>query len=158
MANGKEESKLGYVKEAAASFNEIMANSQKNALDNFNRPHKGELFVLHFLELRSAPVLPSELSAALQSSTARISALLGALEKKGQIERDIDKSNRRNILVTITAAGRRRIEREMREMRGHLIRIFTEMGEADTAAFLSLTRRFFELFQKHLPPCPGDHD
>lgn len=152
MAIQRETHNLDYVQQAVTAFHEIMSNNRRDMLENINRGNKGELFVLHFLSMHGdAPVLPSELSAALQASTARISALLGALEKKGQIERNIDKSNRRNILVTITEAGRLRAEAEMREMKQHMSRVFTDMGETDTVELIRLMRRFFELGQKHLP-------
>lgn len=86
-----DENSLDYAEKAFAAFNEIMSSSRKDMVENINRANKGELFVLHFLAVRNTEVLPSELSTALQASTARISALLGALEKKGQIVRDIDK-------------------------------------------------------------------
>jgi len=144
----KEESSLNYVENAVLSYGEIMSKNHKDRIENLNRANKGELFVLQYLSMRDTQVLPSELSAALQASTARISALLGALEKKGQIERDIDKSNRRNILVTITGAGRERVESEMKKIREYMSLIFTEMGEADTAEYLRLTKRFFDISQK----------
>lgn len=138
-----------YADRAFFAISEIMSGNRKNMMDNMSRANKGELFVLHFLTARHGHVLPSELSAALQSSTARISALLGNLEKKGQIEREIDKSNRRNILVTITEAGRIRALNEMNEMRQSVTRVFLEMGETDTAEFIRLTRQFFKLSQKY---------
>ncbi len=144
-----------YVKEAIISFHEIMLNNRRNTMESFNRTNKGELFVLRFLLRRNnKEVLPSELGAALRSSNARISALLGVLEKKGQIRREIDQNNRRNILVTITKAGRERIKEELAEMQGFMARIFTDMGEAETREFIRLARRFSELARKHLPDLP----
>ena len=142
---------LRYEESAYIMMNQIMSNTHKNMIDNINRANKGELFILHFLTICEAPVFPSELSAALQASTARISALLGNLEKKGQIEREIDKNNRRNILVTITEAGRERADAEMQEMKNSMTRVFIEMGEADTAEFIRLTKQFFALSEKHMP-------
>jgi DNA-binding MarR family transcriptional regulator len=142
---------MDYAEKAFITLNEIMSNSKKDMFENINRVNKGELFVLHFLSMRKTVVIPSEISAALNASTARISALLGALEKKGQIEREIDKSNRRNILVSITEAGRKRAEAEMIETRKGMKLIFVEMGEKDTEEFIRLTKRFFELSQKNMP-------
>ena len=140
-----------YANRAFISFLDIMSGHQKNnSMEHLNRANKGELFVLQFLTMQSATVLPSELSAALQSSTARISALLGSLEKKGQIEREIDKNNRRNILVTITDAGRKRVESEMQEMQRNVTQVFIEMGESDTEEFIRLTKLFFDLSEKRL--------
>lgn len=151
MVSGNEENSLSYAEKAFVTLNEIMSKKQNDMLENINRPNKGELFVLHFLSMRKTAVIPSELSAALNASTARISALLGNLEKKGQIVRDIDKSNRRNILVTITEEGRKRAETEMKEIKSLMTRVFIDMGEEDTADFIRLTSQFFELMQKYLP-------
>lgn len=156
MSAKQEESSLHYAEKAFIAFHEIRSSSQKDMMENINRVNKGELFVLHFLVMHNRAALPSELSAALQSSTARISALLGVLEKKGQIVRDVDKNNRRNILVTITESGRSRVKKEMREMKHRMIQVFTDMGEADTAEFIRLTRRFSQLMQKHMSPAPKD--
>ena len=140
----------GYVSNAIVRFNGIMSNVQKDIHEKMNRANKGELFVLHFLSMNNTAVLPSELSVALNSSTARISALLGSLEKKNQIERNIDKNNRRNILVTITEAGRVRVKTEMTEIEENLAYVFMEMGEANTAEFLRLSEQFFGLMEKHV--------
>ena len=153
MSLDNKESKLNYVDKAVLRYAKIMSSNHKDRFENLNRANKGELFVLHFLSSHNEQVNPSELSAALRSSTARISALLGALEKKGQIERDIDKTNRRNILVTITDSGRKRVKNEMGMIRDSMSHIFNEMGEKDTEDFLRLTKRFFEIMQKHAEDC-----
>ncbi|MCL2747553.1 MAG: transcriptional regulator [Oscillospiraceae bacterium] len=144
---------LRFADKATREFNEIMASNQKDMLESINRANKGELFVLHFLAAHEAHVIPSALSAAMHASTGRISALLGVLEKKGQITREIDKSNRRSILVTITKSGRERAETEMKSIKESLSRVFMEMGEEETALFLRMIRRFFELSQKHMHAC-----
>ncbi|MDR0315123.1 MAG: transcriptional regulator [Oscillospiraceae bacterium] len=140
-----------FATKAFIEFNKIMSNGQKDMFENINRANKGELFVLHFLSTHKTQVIPSEISTALHATTGRISALLGSLEKKGQIEREIDKTNRRNIIVTITDAGRERVETEMKVINESLSQIFIEMGEADTIEFLRLIRIFLVLAQKHLP-------
>ena len=147
----------GYVKEALLSFGEIMDSSHRKVVEDFNRAGKGEMFALHFIYMRSEPVLPSELSAALRSSMARISALLGSLEKKGQVKREINPADRRNILVTLTEAGRQRARREMDYRQTCMAGIFKEMGEADTREFVRLTKLFIELTAKHMRP-PGTAD
>jgi len=150
MMEAKQNGGLGYIDKAFTAYGEIMSSCNRGMLENINRANKGELFVLHYLSERNAQVLPSELSAALNASTGRISAVLASLERKGQIERDIDKTNRRNILVTITEEGLKRAETEMKEIRRKITHVFTEMGEADTAEFIKLTKEFWELMQKYM--------
>lgn len=142
---------LHYADQAFITLSRLMSNNKKDMLEHMNRAHKGELFVLQFLAKSKTEALPSELSSALHASTARISALLGSLEKKGQIRRDIDTRNRRNILVTITDAGRKRVKVEMLNMKASMTQVFIDMGEADTAEFLRLLKRFIELSQSHMP-------
>lgn len=144
-------SSLSFADKAFIELSGIISSGPKDMFEKINRINKGELFVLHFLATHKNKVLPSELSIALHATTGRISALLAHLEKKGQIEREIDKSNRRNILVTITEAGREREEIEMKSIKEALSGIFVEMGETDTLEFLRLMKRFSELTQKHVP-------
>lgn len=144
-----------YVKEAIASFHSIMASNRKGAMEKLNRVNKGELFVLNYLASSRDTVLPTELSGALKSSNARISVLLGVLEKKGHIERSIDTEDRRNVLVSITATGRERVAREMRKMRGCMLEVFTGMGEEDTREFIRLVKVFLTLMYKHMPDGQG---
>ena len=136
---------------------EDMMSCRENVMgqmEQMGRHGKGELFILKHMHDKNAAVTPSEISDVMHTSTARISAALGSLERKGQIKREIDTTNRRNILVTITEDGRRRIRSDMEKMRGQMIAVFTEMGEQDAAEFVRLTKRFFqlthELFEKRL--------
>jgi DNA-binding MarR family transcriptional regulator len=109
---------------------------------------KGEVFVLKCLAGRENAALPSELSAAVGSSAPRVAAVLGSLEKKGQIIRDIDKTDRRKILVTITEAGRERAARENEAVQKVLRDIFREMGANDTREFIRTLERFLETASK----------
>jgi len=133
------------IEEAVATMQEMMSGNRRCMMEQMERNGKGECFILKYLSDKSTAILPSEISDAMHASTARISAALNTLEKKGQIYREIDKTNRRNILVTITEAGRQRIYAEIRMTRDYLIRIFTEMGEQDTTELLRLLKRFFEI-------------
>ena len=141
---------LDYVEKACFELHDLMAKNKKNMLENINRINRGELFVLHFLSMQKVAMIPSEISVALDASTARISALLGVLEKKEQIKRDIDINDRRSILVTLTEAGHLRVETEIVKLKENMTHIFAEMGKKDAMEFIRLTKWFFELSQKHL--------
>jgi len=136
---------MGGIEEAVDAINEIMAGSRKNMMEQMGRGGKGELFILKYLCEKNSAVIPSEISGAMHTSTARISAALGSLEKKDQIRREIDKNNRRNILVTITERGRERSLSEMLQMQKKLKSIFTEMGERDAYELVRLIKCFFEI-------------
>jgi len=141
--------RLSSIEELVDSLGELM--SRGKVMDEFNRSGKGEIFILRYLYTKESPASPSELSEALNSSTARISAALRTLEKKGQIHREIDTTNRRFILVTITEEGRERIRANMQRMQNHLIQVLTVMGEKDAREFVRLSTRFFEIAQSTMP-------
>ena len=136
--------------------------SYDNLMDDLKRPSKGELFILGYLLNKNAPAPPSELSEALKSSNARISNALSTLEKKGQIHREIDTSNRRFILVSLTEVGRERIETMLHQMRAHMLEVLTEMGKDDAEEFVRLLKKFFEIMKRNMPGksenknCPCD--
>ena len=135
---------MNKIEEAVNSLEEMMSG-RKNPMEQMGRSGKGELFILKFLCDKNSAVIPSEISEAMHSSNARISAALGSLEKKGQIHREIDISNRRNILVTITEEGHERIRSNMNQMREGMISVFTEMGEDEAVEFVRLIKRFSEI-------------
>ena len=140
---------MSSIEELVDSLSELM--SRRKVMDEYNRSGKGEIFILRYLYTKEAPASPSELSEALCSSTARISAALRTLEKKGHIHREIDTTNRRFILVTITEEGRERIRANIQRMQNHLIQVLTEMGEKDAREFVRLSMRFFEIAQSTRP-------
>ena len=83
--------------------------------------------------------------------------MLGSLEKKGLVKREINTADRRNIFVTLTESGSQRARREMDNRQTCMAGIFKEMGEKDTRDFIRLTKRFVELAAKHMRP-PGDDE
>jgi len=138
---------MNKIEEAVASLGEIMSSSRVNMMGQMSRSGKGELFILKYLydkDTNGTEVIPSEISNVMHTSTSRISAALGALEKKGQIHREIDTSNRRNILVTITEEGRKRTVSEMEQIQGQMVNIFTKMGEQNAVEFTRLLRLLFD--------------
>ena len=70
-----------------------------------SRAVQGEKQVLHCIAEEGSSLRPSDISEKMGISTARIAATLNALEGKGQVTRRIDESDRRRILVELTAEG-----------------------------------------------------
>ena len=76
---------------------------------------KGEPFAVQEL-YRKGPLTPSQLASSMKTTTGRVSTLLSALEKKGQITRESDPDDRRVVHVNLTEAGRERAERQRESM------------------------------------------
>lgn len=142
---------MSYIEEAIESLKSVMLGGRGNLLEVLSRAYKGEEFVLKYLASRMSTTLPTELSEALHSSMARILSILGVLEKKGLVVREIDRGNRRNILVTLTDKGRELAALQERKMRNYMERTLVELGEADTKEFVRLIERVSEISQKINP-------
>ena len=132
------------IEEAFDELQRAISRNRSGMMEQMWLGGRGEHFILKFLSEKNSAVFPSEISGEMQASTARISAALGSLEKKGQIHREIDKNNRRNILVTITESGRARCREETGWVRRHMIGALAEMGERDAAELVRLLKLFFE--------------
>jgi len=108
----------------------------------------GEMFILNYLVFRETDVLPGELSAAMNTSTARVAMALKSLEAKGLIHRRVDPEDRRKILVSITDIGRELIRSERQEMHDKMVDILRELGEADALEYLRIVERITEISKK----------
>lgn len=136
------EEKIGTYTDDAIRELEKIINS--NAFDEFTKITKGETFVLKMLFKRKEAVSPTELSKSLNSSKARISAILNSLDKKGEIKREIDLQNRRNIKVTLTEAGKEHIIQEIENAYNLFEKYFTKLGEKDSKEFIRILKKISE--------------
>lgn len=87
----------------------------------------------------------SEVREYLSISKGAVSQMLGSLEKKGFISRDIDKSNRRKIIITLTADGRKILERQYNEFSERLEEIIDRLGEDDTRQMIQIVNRMIDI-------------
>jgi DNA-binding MarR family transcriptional regulator len=86
----------------------------------------------------------SDLAAAERVRPQSMAQTVGDLEGEGLVDRKPDPDDRRRALVTITEAGKSRIEADRRAREGWLVKAFEEMPEADLAAIertLEILRR-----------------
>lgn len=112
----------------------------------------GEMFILNYLNFRQGEALPSELSAAMNTSTARVAMALKSLESKGLIERHADSKDRRKVIVSITDQGRELVESERRDMHQRMVALLTELGEEDARAYIRLAEKIAEISERIFGP------
>ncbi|MCH4160222.1 MAG: MarR family transcriptional regulator [Bifidobacterium sp.] len=132
---------MTFADDAYRDLIQYAAKKHSEMMERMSRDMKGEPFVLAQLG-HHGTMTPSELAAGLGSSSARISAVLASLEKKGLITRDIDREDRRNILVSLTDEGRAQGQKRHEEMHSAICWIFEQMGERKTKQFIKLTKEF----------------
>lgn len=115
-------------------------------------PHKkifesmrGELFALQSIARRGGEVLPGEICGDMEVSSARVAATLNSLENKGLITREIDKSDRRQILVRITQKGEELADEHMQDILQDATMILRLLGEHDAKEFIRIIGRLVEI-------------
>ena len=106
---------------------------------------QGEAFVLHYVSRRGGNVLPGEISQEMDVSSARIAAALNSLEKKGLIIREIDRSDRRQILVAITQKGKNAAEDHYRTVLGIAGQMLELLGEDDAKDYVRIMKKLAEV-------------
>ena len=82
-----------------------------------------------------------DVQSCLCISKAGVSKMLGALEKKGYLVRDIDRSNRRNIIITLTARGCEVIKRLEGIVDDYLTEYASSLGEDDLKQLILIIDR-----------------
>lgn len=115
----------------------------------------GEGFALLLLREADKLLLPSELSAELNVSTARITALLNALESKQMILRQPDPDDRRKTRICLTAAGRSQADLIFNEIRCNAVYALSHLSEQDASDFLRILRRILAIAEDIPYPFPG---
>jgi DNA-binding MarR family transcriptional regulator len=139
---------MSFAEEAEQELIRLMVENRNSAFSKFEKSNQGENIVIKFLYRHGKPTSPKHLAESLNLSSARIAVVLGSLEKKGQIVRNIDPNDRRRINVTLTECGKEAAKREKKQMRDKIVQIFKQMGEEDTKQFLELIAKFVDYAQK----------
>ncbi|MDR1628910.1 MAG: MarR family winged helix-turn-helix transcriptional regulator [Oscillospiraceae bacterium] len=118
---------------------------------NHTRPQRrmrecmqGEAFVIQFLSHAQRPVIPSEISATMGISSARIAAALGSLENKGLVTRRINPSDRRRILVELTGEGEAMAKEHHQMVLEHMTKMLSLLDETDATEYVRLTGKLAE--------------
>ena len=106
---------------------------------------RGEIFTLLFLRDRKNNVLPGEISEIMQISSARVASILNNLENKGFIERQIDKADRRRILVSLTSLGKENANAHYQEVINQICKMFEILGEKDAKEFIRIMNRILDI-------------
>jgi DNA-binding MarR family transcriptional regulator len=145
-----------YPSVAVARLRDMVDRYGPHMIKQVDRYSSGESLLLRLLSLNNGPVQPSELRRRACTSSARVAAILGALEKKGLIAREVDRQDRRRILVTITDEGQERAEREIADMSANLETVFKALGKTDTEEFIRILERLFSVFVRSKDEPSGD--
>jgi DNA-binding MarR family transcriptional regulator len=119
-------------------------------------PENGELNMASFCLLYYIREHPDDSSCEkirreLCVTKAAVSQMLGALEKKGYLAREVDKDNRRRIILSLTAKGAAFFEKTHTETEERLAEIVSRFGKAKTRELITLINRFSDITENVEP-------
>ncbi|MBV7275839.1 transcriptional regulator [Clostridium sp. PL3] len=126
----------------ASEYMEVMyrmrgRNAQKHVSDSVN----GENFVLSYISEHEGNVIPSDISNAMGTTSARIAAALNSLEGKGLILRRIDLEDRRRILIDLTDAGREQVHKQNQMRMSFITNMLKYLGEDDAKEYIRIMKK-----------------
>lgn len=105
---------------------------------------RGEVFVLLYILKWDKYVLPSEIGEKMNISSARVATILNALENKGLITREIDKNDRRKILVSLTEKGAKQAKNHNQTIVNLAAKMLKFLGENDAKELIRITHRLVD--------------
>lgn len=123
----------------------VLSECMQERLEHKLKPHK-----LNDSEFRTLMMLfskpdgsssPSELCAFTSQGATNMTRIADALVKRGLITRGSSAEDRRRVVVRITAAGRRFVQKMLPTMIPNLQRIFAGFNEADRRNLNRLLRK-----------------
>lgn len=132
-------------------LSDLRAIYQTARQHNAENVNQGEKQVLHYLRQTGGQAQPGDISRAMHISTARVAAILGSLDRKGQIIREPLGSDRRCVQVRLTEAGRARLDAIYAHMRDQMTYILQALGPEDAGELCRILHRLPEILSKALP-------
>ncbi|GAK31641.1 predicted transcriptional regulator [Weissella oryzae SG25] len=133
--------------ELAERFFACVKNKQtKGVMMRLSEYAHGEQMILTYLyKHANEAVVPSDLAAHARLSSARIATVLNGLEERNMIKREISKTDRRKILVTLTPLGQVEVKKAIEVALSRAAHIFEQMGPEKAAAFVEGLELFLKL-------------
>jgi len=144
---------LDYFELAIELLNGMQSLHKVKSQRNINEAMQGETFVLKYIAHHNGDVLPGEIGQKMDVSSARIAAALNSLEKKGLITRQINTSDRRQILVGITKEGKDLAEKHQKTVLEAIAKMLELLGEHDAKEYVRIMKKLAEIIPdyKELP-------
>ena len=106
---------------------------------------KGEAFALQCIAEHEGEALPSEISNKMNVSSSRIAQTLNSIENKGYVIREIDKDDRRRVLVKLTPEGRIEAEKHREKVLTAAAKILESLGERDAKEYIRIIGRLTKI-------------
>lgn len=131
------------------TFTDLGRSVKANSRDQKLNPGEFALVnTVSITDLENKGIKISKISRKLQVAQPTITPMLRNLEKKGYIERIMDKSDRRVVLIRVTKAGKQAKEELMLNYQDHLEDLVNRMGKERILQMVSLIQEATRCFCK----------
>lgn len=110
-------------------------------IEDFSR---GEIQALDYISASPNDIHPGEISKALMVTTARVAAMLKALERRGLIVREADPYDSRQVIVRLTDKGKEAVDRRREEVIARTEKMFEYLGEEDAENFVRIQKKLID--------------
>ena len=125
----------------------------KGKCDDMHGPfdiNPAEMFFMKEIQIRkssgdSSGNWLSSMSEQLHISKAAVSQMLGSLEKKGYIKRETNPDNRREIIVSLTKEGEKRVDETQRLFEEKTDMFIERFGVEDTKELIRLINKMSDV-------------
>ncbi len=131
--------------ELGREFATNMHGFKRFFLKNFNDNQRGEVFALMIIAKAENGISPSDIGTKIEVSSPRVCAILNTLEGKELITREIDKNNRRNVIVKATELGKVHSEEHYNKAMKIYAKVLEKLGEHDALELIRITQKICEI-------------
>ncbi|MDR1948460.1 MAG: MarR family transcriptional regulator [Spirochaetaceae bacterium] len=119
-------------------------------------PEEGDLnmaslWLLHHIREHPCDLSGEKIRRELCITKAAVSQMLGSLEKKGYLTREVNRDNRRCIILSLTGKGAAVLEKSRAETEARLAGIISRFGKANTRELITLVNRFSDITENAGP-------
>jgi len=139
---------MSYIELAKGLLEKMQLMHKAKPQKYINESLQGEMFILKYISIRNTSVLPGEISNEMGVSSARIATALNNLERKNLITRQIDKNDRRKILVEITKEGKQVVAKQDKILINIVAHILETLGGHDAKEYVRITGKLAQAATK----------
>lgn len=138
---------MNYNKKAEEIF-ETLTKRKKYIGELSSNISQGESGVLLYLLNANSNVSQSELSESLGVTMPRIVAVINTLHKKELIEKNIDSTDKRKSIISITNKGKDNIIKKKKDAIKFIENVIKELDEQEIEQYIAISKKIEQISNK----------
>lgn len=138
---------MNYEELAAQLMAATHPKDKRPPLNEMQKQERVQDMTLRYLYENGGRAAPGGLAEFFDVSSARVAKLLGELEQKGYVVREVDPADRRRVTVCLTPAGETYVLDLDASFRRRLAGLLALLGESDAKEMVRLMIRLMEVME-----------